>query len=61
MTTQPRSPKHRTKVRHRHGLWIAACSCGWSEVTVASFSAWLAERRHQERAGDRLKVRQAQT
>jgi len=29
-----------------------------SEIAVASFSAWLAERRHQEQAGDR--VRQAQ-
>jgi len=51
-------PTHRTKKRHRHGLWVASCSCGWSEVSVASFSAWLAERRHQEQTGDR--VRQAQ-
>jgi len=50
--------QHRTKKHTRHGLWVASCSCGWSEISVASFSAWLAERRHQEQTGER--VRQAQ-
>jgi hypothetical protein len=40
--------EHRTKVRRRHGLCIASCSCGWSEQAVSNFGAWLASRRHVE-------------
>lgn len=43
---QPKPATHGTKVRHRHRLWVASCSCGWSEDTVSRFSAWMASQRH---------------
>ena len=45
MATQS-NPEHRTKVRRRHGLWVASCSCAWSEDTVSRFSAWIVSQRH---------------
>ena len=51
VATQPRSPRHRTKVRHRRDLWFVSCSCDWSEETVSRFSALMALRRHQDLQG----------
>jgi hypothetical protein len=48
---QPRPPKHRTKVRHRRDLWVASCTCDWSEETVSRFSVLMALRRHQVTQG----------
>jgi hypothetical protein len=35
-------------MRRRRDLWVASCSCDWSEETVSRFSASMALRRHQE-------------
>ena len=43
--------QHRTKVRRRRDLWVASCSCDWSEEAVSEFSALMALRRHQEVRG----------
>ncbi len=40
--------RHDPKVRRHTGLFVASCSCGWSEETVSRFSGWLASQRHLE-------------
>jgi hypothetical protein len=38
--------RHDPKVRRHLGLFVASCSCGWSEETVSRFTGWMASKGH---------------
>lgn len=46
----PTAPTHKMKARRRHSLFVATCSCGWSEDVVSGLSAAMAMKRHEDGA-----------